>query len=114
MHGPHSSFQGSKGGRPGYGIVRRSRACFYDAAFRLHNRDVPLYGPVFRCGGRQPWGRGFGKGPPSCPSHPRSRRVRHFVAAVPASTDGVFELALEVVAEAPGELGDGLIELAGA
>ena len=51
-------FQGSKGGRPGYGIVRRRRACFYDAAFRLHNRGVPLYGPVFRYGGAAALGEG--------------------------------------------------------
>ena len=42
-----------------------------------------------------------------------SRQVRHFVAAVATSTDGVFELALEVVAETPGELGDGFVEAGG-
>ena len=50
---------------------------------------------------------------PQCCLHSRSRQVRHFVAAVATSTDGVFELALEVVAETPGELGDGFVEAGG-
>ena len=50
---------------------------------------------------------------PQCFLLSRSRQVRHFVAAVATSTDGVFELALEVVAETPGELGDGFVEAGG-